>query len=301
MAEPGYALSKDLILNMGRSYDNIGYVRNVFSGKEKDIHPVRLRYWKEHVYGPNDLYPDLHLTLTDKTEITNAMKNIAMKHGIKLPEGNSAYEKWFGVKNLKTGTTTLRGEKDTTLKEVLEKSGPGIYLVTACRPSGRHSLTTSHNQAMKMYNTVKGRRMPPVSPRFPLNATAQRIEQNQARLAARKRARSSPARTYAANRPPARTYANVVAGRKKNAPVRARPTKRVNVGTRPKTAAVFSRPRINVPKNNREATLTKNIAAQLKKIENNMKKANEAAAERARKQYEEYKQKKNNSNNNLYQ
>lgn len=276
MADPGYALNSKILANMGRAYNNITYVRNVFSGKQKNIQPTRFRYWKEHVYGPNDLYPDLKLRLTNKPlPYSEESIAIAKQLGYELPPlENSKIDKMFGVKNLKTKTITFYGH-ESTLKEVVERSGPGIYLVIACRPSQRHSNSSEHRETLKQHNTVKVRHMPPVSHRFPLNAAAQQVEKNQARVAARKRARSSPARapvrTYAnvaAGRSPARTYANVVAGRKRNRPASGSSPKRVNIGVRSNAKVVLGKPRTNSPKNTREANLTKQIAAKEQQLRN---------------------------------
>lgn len=275
MAEPGYPIAKTILLGMNKAFTNTGYLRNVFSGKEKNIKPTRLGYWKEHVYGPNDLFPDLDLKTDD--------------------EGSVSFRQYFGVTNVKSGTRNQRGFKGT-LKELVTKNGSGIYLVIACRPSERHSLAGAVGASRyNLYNTVQGRHMPPIGSHFPLNVAAQAIERNQARVATRKRSRSSPARAA-----PTRTYANVVAGRGKNSPARPRSVKRVNTGVRSRAAALFVKAKNNAPKNIREAALIKSINNQEKKLRENMEKVEKARqAERAKAPPKPVKP-NSNSNNNLY-
>lgn len=205
IAEPGHSYNQSLLLPSNRAFKSESYLRNVFSGKEKNVRPVRLKYWKEHVYGPNDEFPDLKLSLYDFTIITNPYNGTNVKKNVQGPLNSIT-----GVTNVKNGRRTLH-KQVMSLSELVKSVGPGIYLVNACRtvPLRVGATTNNATKAFNTYNTA-GRYMPPVK-NSGISRVAQKVEQNQARTVTRKRSASTP---------PKRTYANVVAGRGKNRPLK---------------------------------------------------------------------------------
>jgi hypothetical protein len=216
MAEPGHSYNKSLLTPSNRAYKNIQYLRNVFSGKEKNVAPVRLKYWKEHVYGPNDEYPNMRLVFQDYMNITNPYTGNTVRKNVHGPLNNIT-----GVTNVENGIRTHH-KLTFVLSDLVRDLGPGIYIVNACRtfPTRPGTKNTARANFNKYSST--GRYMPPISMRnSSISAMAQATEKNQARVVARKRAaaNNSP-------RPKVRTYANVVAGRGKNV---NRPKKRVRI------------------------------------------------------------------------
>jgi hypothetical protein len=65
MGAPRQLAAKSMLPPSSKAYRSIRYLRDVFAGRESNILPTRLGYWKNHVYGPNDTFPDLNIEMWD--------------------------------------------------------------------------------------------------------------------------------------------------------------------------------------------------------------------------------------------
>ena len=217
MGAPGQLAATGILSPTSDAYTSVRYLRNVFAGREANILPTRLGYWKNHVYGPNDSFPDLKIDMWDYQ---------VKKFRIRQPNGSSKpvevrvntpltqYDKVCGVKDMSTGRKTLY-KKTRTVSQVIS-GAPGIYLIMACRAS---SARITGGNAMRNYMRSNSagqtaqrfvRRVPTGIPSSAVNVTVQAHENVQARIATRKRIRSptirgSPRRPS----PPRRNFGNV--------------------------------------------------------------------------------------------
>lgn len=198
MAPPGQFGSSDILPHTSRAYKSLGYLRDVFAGRVQDILPTRLGYWKRHVYGPNDVFPDLSIDMWDyrveKIRLGSpSPKTVAIRHD--WPR--SSFDRVCGLKDMTTGVKILY-KKTRTVSQVINARGPGIYLVLACRASaeriraGTAMRNFSRMQVQGMRAQSRARR---VSVRAePVNVHVQMHENEQARVATRKRSRPSSRR-----------------------------------------------------------------------------------------------------------
>jgi len=216
MGAPGQLAATGILSPTSDAYTSVRYLRNVFSGREANILPTRLGYWKTHVYGPGDTFPDLKIDMWDYQ---------VKKFRIRQPNGSvrpvevrvntplTQYDRVCGVKDMSTGRKTLY-KKTRTVSQVIS-GAPGIYLIMACRAS---SARIAGGNAMRNYlrTNTRGptaqrvvRRVPTGVPSSAVNVNVQAHENVQARVATRKRMRSptirgSPRRAS----PPRRNYGN---------------------------------------------------------------------------------------------
>jgi hypothetical protein len=180
-----------------RAYRNIQYLRGVFAGTERKIEPTRLGYWKRHVYGPGDTFPDLKIDMWDYRVETihmprsNNEPTAPTQFRVDWPR--SPYDKVCGVKDMNTGVKILY-KKTRTITQVVNARGPGIYLIMACRASAQR---ISSGEAQRNFNRSNTAGMTALRNmrrvRFgAVNLHVQAHENNQGRIAARKRTRNSP-------------------------------------------------------------------------------------------------------------
>jgi len=123
MGPPGQYASTDILSPTGKAYRNIKYLRDFFAGRVASILPTRLGYWKNHVYGPGDKYPDLHLDMWDyRTEtIRTSTGPLVVSHDCP----RSPFDKVCGVKDMNTGVKILY-KKARTVSRIIGARGPGI-------------------------------------------------------------------------------------------------------------------------------------------------------------------------------
>ena len=217
MGAPGQLAATGILSPTSDAYTSVRYLRDVFAGRKATILPTRLGYWKTHVYGPGDTFPDLKIDMWDYE---------VKKFRIRQPNGSvrpvevrvntplTQYDRVCGVKDMSTGRKTLY-KKMRTVSQVIS-GAPGIYLIMACRAS---SARIAGGNAMRNYlrTNTSGptaqrvvRRVPTGIPSSAVNVNVQAHENVQARIATRKRMRSptirgSPRRPS----PPRRNYGNV--------------------------------------------------------------------------------------------
>ena len=216
MGAPGQLAATPLLPPTSKAYTSIRYLRNVFAGQEANILPTRLGYWKNHVYGPGDTFPDLSVDMWDyhvkKLRVRQPNGSVRQVQVIvKTPL--TPVDRMCGVKDMSTGRKTLY-KKTRTVSQLIS-GAPGIYLIMSCRASsariaggnaGRNYLrTNTHGQTAQRVV----RRVPMGLPSNAVNAHVQAFENAQARIATRKRphnltVRRSPRRAS----PPRRNYGN---------------------------------------------------------------------------------------------
>jgi hypothetical protein len=213
MGAPGHLLSAGLLPPTSEAYNDVRYLRNVFAGRESNIRPARLGYWKTHVYGPNDTFPDLQIDMWDfyvknfrVRQPNGSVRPVQLKVNTPL----TTVDRMCGVKDMSTGHKTLY-KKTRTISQVISRA-PGIYLIMACRASGARLMS---GNAMRnfvrsnMYGQSAQRRITSGLASSAVNVAVQAHENAQARVATRKRMRGptirrSPQRPS----PPRRNYRN---------------------------------------------------------------------------------------------
>jgi hypothetical protein len=186
LGAPGQYARTSLLPHTSKAYKSIKYLRDVFAGRIQNISPERLGYWKRHVYGPNDMYPDLKIDMWDYTTEVIPLSNgpVTIRHD--LPR--SDYDRVCGVKDMNTGVKILY-KKTRTIDQIITSRGAGIYLIMACRASSeritrgaamRNFLLSSPSQSF--VPRVRNNRV---------NVNVQTHENIQARVATHKRSRST--------------------------------------------------------------------------------------------------------------
>jgi hypothetical protein len=202
MGPPGQLASTDILPHTSPAYKSLRYLRNVFAGRVSEIEPTRLGYWKRHVYGPNDTFPDLRIDMWDYRLETirlgpSSGSPVARNVEIRHDWPRSSYDRVCGLKDMSTGVKILY-KKTRTISQVLASKGPGIYLIMACRASAERvsAGTAMRNYARMQTSGMRAQsRARRVSQRAePVNVHVQLHENSQGRLATRKRARTSPRR-----------------------------------------------------------------------------------------------------------
>lgn len=191
VSKPGHLLAQRAVLNYPQIFNN-RYMRSIIRGetRDADIQPDRLRSWKKHVYGPGDFYPDLFLNLFNH--------NLEMR-----PTPRTPFDDVSGVHTLNNGSLRGMYGQPTSLKEIITRYGPGIYVVFACRASAdRVGASNRSGRAFRQFNTNmsmtggKQRYLYRMRPNDPeLNQQVQAIENAQARYTALKRLRNITIRT----------------------------------------------------------------------------------------------------------
>lgn len=181
LSKPGQLLSSSQATQLYQTSEQ--YVRSALTGRIRtsQIKPYRLSKWTSHVYGPNDKYPNLRLTLSDS---------------------NPELSRIFGMTKLELGSRQFRyGEQRMLLNQFLTRGGPGIYIVAACRSSIERlqlarvaSHINSNIRRVRSGSRVnrrgeqRGLRLPSRAP--PLNLSVAELERAQKRRAAHKRSGS---------------------------------------------------------------------------------------------------------------
>ena len=229
LSKPGHLISQGSVIQNPRLF-NHSYLRNAISGvlPKWSIQPTRLGAWKEHVYGPGNIYPDMSVNFFDHNEI-----------GVR--KTGTPFNMVEGVHSINANRKTI-GFKGgfANISNVIRFGGKGIYIVAACRASPERSLRGAMGSFRKNLRLTGGnqtslRRIGVTDPL--INRMAQEIENTQARMAAHKRnankspnSTSSPKRmkkpntfTFAPGRPPTSSTA------------RRRPTTSSTARRRPKT------------------------------------------------------------------
>ena len=212
MGAPGQLTSAALLPSTSKAYTSIRYLRNVFAGREANILPTRLGYWKNHVYGPGDTFPDLSIDTWDyhiKTFRIRQPNGSVRRVQVRVNTPLTPINRMCGVKDMSTGRKTLY-KKTRTVSQVIS-GAPGIYLIMSCRASGDRLEGGNAERNFERSNTTQRfvRRVPAGIPSSAVNVNVQAHENAQARTATRKRMRSptirgSPRRAS----PPRRNYGN---------------------------------------------------------------------------------------------
>ncbi len=219
MGAPGQFASTSLLPPTSKAFTDVRYLRDVFAGREANILPTRLGYWKNHVYGPGDTFPDLKIDMWDfKVETFRIRQPNGSVNPVQVRVNTplTLYNRVCGVKNMNTGVKTLY-KKTRTVSQVISRA-PGIYLIMACRASGARigggNAGRNYERSNRVGQTAQRfvRRIPASLgvPSNAVNAHVQAFENAQARVATRKRMRSltvrrSPRRAS----PPRRNYGNM--------------------------------------------------------------------------------------------
>lgn len=201
MGAPGQFTSSGLLPSTSKAYTSIRYLRNVFAGREANILPTRLGYWKTHVYGPGNTFPDLKIDMWDyefKTfRVRQPNGSIKPVH-VKVNTPLTPVDWMCGVKDMSTGRKTLY-KKTRTVSQVISRA-PGIYLIMACRASGARTeggnAERNYERSITAGQTTQRfvRRVPAGIPSSAVNFNVQAFENAQARVATRKRMRSPTTR-----------------------------------------------------------------------------------------------------------
>ena len=179
LSKPGHILSSSSILSNPQVF-RYSYIRNAITGATPkwNVRPVRLGMWKEHVYAPGNVYPDMNIEFFDYNPA-----------GFRTPGTPS--NAVFGVHTINTTNrrnTRFKGSS-SNLSNIIRFGGKGIYIVASCRTSpwrgnnARVSAVRNFELTGGAQTTVRrmGRNDPNV------NRGAQALENMQARMAARKR------------------------------------------------------------------------------------------------------------------
>lgn len=200
MGTPGQFAATSLLPPDSKAYRSIQYLRDVFAGRVANILPTRLGYWKRHVYGPGDTFPDLKIDMWDywveSLNIPRSNNEPTAPTQIRHDWPRSPYDKISGVKDMNTGVKILY-KKTRTISQVLRARGPGIYLIMACRASSqrvssgnalRNALAAPHTG---MTAQQRMRRIRAGVTTNAVNLHVQTHENNQGRIATRKRGRNN--------------------------------------------------------------------------------------------------------------
>ena len=196
MAPPGQFGTTGMLPPVSRAYKSIQYLRDVFAGRVANILPTRLGYWKRHVYGPNDVFPDLKIDMWDyrieTLRIPRSNNEPTAPTQIIHAWPKSPFDKVCGVKDMNTGVKILY-KKTRTVSQVINARGPGIYLIMACRASAERISSGAAHRNFNRTNTVGMtalRNMRRVSSGA-VNLHVQAHENAQARMVGLKRGRNN--------------------------------------------------------------------------------------------------------------
>lgn len=195
MAPPGQFGTTGMLPPTSRAYKSIQYLRDVFAGRVANILPTRLGYWKRHVYGPDDVFPDLKIDMWDyrieTLHIPRSNNEPTAPTQIIHAWPKSPFDKISGVKDMNTGVKILY-KKTRTVSQVINARGPGIYLIMACRASAERILSGAAHRNYNRTNTAGMtalRNMRRVTSGA-VNLHVQAHENAQARVSGLKRARN---------------------------------------------------------------------------------------------------------------
>ena len=186
LSKPGHLISQGSITQHPQMFRH-SYLRNAISGvlPKWSIQPTRLGMWKEHVYGPANLYPDMIINFFDHTV-----------RGLRTQ--GTPYNNVSGVHaiNANRKVTYFKGST-ANLSNIIRFRGKGIYIVAACRASPERSFAGAMGSFRRNIRSTRGnqtslRRMGPTDPAR--NRAAQLHENKQARMAAHKRMSNFPNR-----------------------------------------------------------------------------------------------------------
>jgi hypothetical protein len=188
LGRPGHFLNSTVLFRNPQIL-NENYISGVLTRKA-DTRPKELAEWSSHFYGPGDQFPELHISLFDLDE-----------KGKKLP--GTAIDKVSGVRDLRTGQTTLHNYTIHSLRDLMLDQGPGIYIICSCRASAERSvIRPGESESRAHRNFSRGLKTRMSSLRDPqLNVLLQTLENIQSRYAKLKRARSSSSSPPSAKRP----------------------------------------------------------------------------------------------------
>lgn len=183
LSKPGHSLAGQTILSNPQMFRR-DYIKNVITGAipQGAIEPIRLRMWKQHVYGPASYYPDLNIDLFDRNS-----------RGTRTP--GTAFNNVFGVHTLNSSGRRIVYFKGTTanLSNLVRFGGKGIYIVASCRASLQRTPgavgAALRNIRLTGGNQTTLRRMGTTDPIA--NRLAQAVENTQARLAQYKRKKTN--------------------------------------------------------------------------------------------------------------
>lgn len=186
LSKPGHLISQGSITQHPQMRRH-SYLRNAISGvlPRWAIQPTRLKMWKEHVYGPGNVYPDMIINFFDHT-MTG------------LRTQGTPFNRLAGVTTINTNRTTTHFKGTTAnLSNIIRFRGKGIYIVAACRASPERSFAGAMSAFRRNIRWTGGnqtslRRMGPTDPGR--NRAAQAHENKQARTAAHKRISNFPNR-----------------------------------------------------------------------------------------------------------
>jgi len=170
LSKPGQILNANSTIRGTRLYEQL-YIRSVLMGglRSRNVRPVRLAYWKKHVYGPGDLLPEMTIEFKD---INPALNNL------------------FGVLNTSMPGARLNVHRKSLLSQTIRRHGRGIYVVVSCRSSQLRHITGMANinyrsNVARTGGTQRGLRVGSMSPN--VNKITQYKENIQRRLAKSKR------------------------------------------------------------------------------------------------------------------
>ena len=186
LSKPGHLIAKSSITQHPQMFRH-SYLRNAISGvlPRWSIQPTRLGRWKEHVYGPGNVYPDMIINFFDHTMT-----------GARIP--GTPFNRLAGVTTINANRTDTYFKGSTAnLSNIIRFRGKGIYIVGACRASPERSLAGAMGSFIRNLRSTGGnqtslRRMGPTDPGR--NRAAQTHENTQARVAAHKRVSNFPNR-----------------------------------------------------------------------------------------------------------
>jgi hypothetical protein len=183
LSKPGHSLAGQTILSNPQMFRR-DYIKNVITGAipQGAIEPIRLRMWKQHVYGPASYYPDMNIDLFDRNS-----------RGTRTP--GTAFNNVFGVHTLNSSGRRIVHFKGTSanLSNLVRFGGKGIYVVASCRAS-IHRTPGAVGAALRNIRLTGGnkttlRRMGTTDPIA--NRLAQAVENTQARLTQYKRKKTN--------------------------------------------------------------------------------------------------------------
>ena len=192
LSKPGHLIAQGSVISNPQMFRH-SYLRNVISGviPRWSILPHRFGRWKEHVYGPGDIYPDLSLNFYDHNS-----------SGVRLNQ--TPFNNRTGVHSI-NATTRTRHFKGVTahLSNVIRLRGKGVYIVLACRASSQRSYAGAMSSFRRNFRLTGGtqetlRRIGATDPRT--NLFAQHIKNMQARRATHKRRANNAVNSHPAKK-----------------------------------------------------------------------------------------------------
>lgn len=185
MGAPGQYASQSILPWNSRAYRNLQYMRDVFAGRVTNILPTRLGYWKQHVYGPGDVFPELMIDMWDYNIVNIGTQRIARD------TPGTPFDRVCGIKDMNRGIKFLY-KKSRTISQLLRR-GPGIYLIMSCRASMQRIESGTANRdfvrtSNRLAPLIAQARVPRIQPTEAVNFGVQTHENRQARVTTRKRA-----------------------------------------------------------------------------------------------------------------